>query len=187
MKLLCCSNISKNLTAVEFAHYPLSIGDFLSFDQSKMLSLPPLSCFHILSFILLTLQLSTLSSAANVKSHPNSKNKRSLYVRDGIEYTRFEHLETRSTVDYVTNSGVCETTEGVNQYSGYLNVAEKGYIFFWFFEARSNPKTAPLATWNNGGPGSSSMIGLFQVSLIPSGVRPFLRNDCLVFVVRFES
>ncbi|KAH8102234.1 serine carboxypeptidase [Cristinia sonorae] len=62
----------------------------------------------------------------------------------------------------VENSGVCETTPGVYQASGYGDLTSNESIWFWFFAARKNPDTAPLAIWLNGGPGSSSMIGLFQ-------------------------
>ena len=60
-------------------------------------------------------------------------------------------------------TGICETRAGVKSYSGYAEVQPGENIFFWFFEARrKDPKTAELAVWINGGPGSSSMIGLFQ-------------------------
>ncbi|KAJ6496192.1 Alpha/Beta hydrolase protein [Mycena sanguinolenta] len=62
----------------------------------------------------------------------------------------------------VEDSGVCETTPGVFQASGYGDISSNKSIFFWYFEARNNPTTAPLSLWFNGGPGSSSMIGLFQ-------------------------
>ncbi|KAJ3556291.1 hypothetical protein NM688_g2106 [Phlebia brevispora] len=62
----------------------------------------------------------------------------------------------------VENSGICETTPGVFQASGYGDLTSNESLWFWFFAARKNPETAPLVIWLNGGPGSSSMIGLFQ-------------------------
>ena len=59
--------------------------------------------------------------------------------------------------------GICELTPGVKSYSGYVDIEEEQHIFWWFFEAREvDPSEAPLTVWINGGPGSSSMIGLFQ-------------------------
>ena len=90
------------------------------------------------------------------------EDRRSIFERDGTNVTVFEHAASGAVMEFVTNSGVCETTPGVNQYSGYLSIGSNQNMWFWFFEARNSPATAPLATWFNGGPGCSSMIGLFQ-------------------------
>lgn len=58
--------------------------------------------------------------------------------------------------------GICENHKGVKSFSGYVDTNEDEHIFFWFFESRNDPKKDPLTIWFNGGPGSSSMVGLFQ-------------------------
>ena len=58
-------------------------------------------------------------------------------------------------------AGICEMDQDVKSFSGYADIAPNQHIFWWFFEARNeDPTKAPLTVWINGGPGSSSMIGM---------------------------
>lgn len=63
----------------------------------------------------------------------SSKDKRSFVERDGTNYTVFEHAATGAKIEFVTNSGICETTPGVNQYSGYLSVGTNMNMWFWLY------------------------------------------------------
>jgi hypothetical protein len=76
-----------------------------------------------LSWVLAGLTLGSLTLAS-----PILKDKRSIVEEDGVKYTMFEHAATNSVVKFVTNSGICEITPGVNQYSGYFSVGGGAYL-----------------------------------------------------------
>ncbi|APA11179.1 hypothetical protein SS1G_11382 [Sclerotinia sclerotiorum 1980 UF-70] len=68
------------------------------------------------------------------------------------------------TISYKTPpAGTCQTVfDSQEQYTGWVNIpgSYATNTFFWFISARD--PTDQLTIWLNGGPGSSSMIGLFN-------------------------
>ena len=77
-----------------------------------------------------------LSLAALTLGAPTSttKDKFSIVERDGTQFNVFNHAETGASMQFVNNSGICETTPGVNQYSGYLSVGENKNMWYDYSE-----------------------------------------------------
>jgi len=76
----------------------------------------------------------------------------------------------------------------VKQISGYITVpgpmADNGtHLFYWFFESRNSPETAPFIIWLTGGPGCSSMVALlyengpYTLSGSTLSINPFSWNQ----------
>ncbi|CAH0043750.1 unnamed protein product [Clonostachys solani] len=85
-----------------------------------------------------------------------------------IKSTLFEGAEIS-----FKKTSICETTEGVNSYAGYVKIPKRllpdasgwpeglsANLFFWYFEARNNPATAPTSLYMGGGPGTTSFDGM---------------------------
>jgi len=80
-----------------------------------------------------------------------------LFLTPYIKAGQLEKARSLSKVEGLTGSDV-------ESYTGYLTVNDKynSNMFFWFFPAKdADPTEAPVALWLQGGPGGSSMYGLF--------------------------
>ncbi|GJE85305.1 peptidase S10 serine carboxypeptidase [Phanerochaete sordida] len=78
-----------------------------------------------------------------------------IYAEDGVHFERVQHSHFPKHQLRITRPKLCD--KQVEQYSGYLDVADDKHLFFWFFEARHDPENAPLMLWLNGGPGVSTI------------------------------
>ncbi|KAF1989073.1 alpha/beta-hydrolase [Aulographum hederae CBS 113979] len=76
----------------------------------------------------------------------------------GFEIFQSDHSFEHSIRIKKQNDSLCNA--GSDQYTGWLDVGNK-HLFFWYFESKNDEVNDPLTLWMNGGPGASSIIGLF--------------------------
>lgn len=70
----------------------------------------------------------------------------------------------KNRTDFVDLCQVSPLVCGVESYSGQVDVGEAGFLFYWYFPAKAryhSKSSGPLTLWLQGGPGASSMQGLF--------------------------
>ncbi|KAK7256718.1 hypothetical protein RIF29_30176 [Crotalaria pallida] len=73
--------------------------------------------------------------------------------------TVFIKASSTNESDRIINLPGQPSNPSVSQFSGYITVNEdhERALFYWFFEAQSEPSNKPLLLWLNGGPGCSSV------------------------------
>ncbi|KAK1143504.1 hypothetical protein N8T08_006310 [Aspergillus melleus] len=105
----------------------------------------------MLRLLWLAVTFFSLSLATQIPLLPSNANTDSV-----IHSTQFPDHSVRIRQQ---NESICAA--GSAQYTGWLDIGPK-HLFFWYFESQNDPLTDPLSLWMTGGPGDSSMIGLFQ-------------------------
>eukprot|EP01084_Bolivina_argentea_P216922 368407_1 len=67
----------------------------------------------------------------------------------------------RPTEDLITNLPSVNFSTNYSQYSGFLDLNNSHHYHYWLTESLNDPDKDPLVLWLNGGPGCSSLYGLF--------------------------
>jgi len=82
-----------------------------------------------------------------------------LAALSGTHFTTLKHPLFPNHGVRIKKSNFCDGT--VDAYTGWIDV-EARHLFFYFFESRRDPDKDDVVLWTNGGPGSSSTMGLFM-------------------------
>ncbi|KAG7394450.1 Cell death protease [Phytophthora boehmeriae] len=97
--------------------------------------------------------------------HPTSRRVQELEEQEDAVDSRVlaDSVEEKDEGDLVKSLPGLSPDAKITQHAGRITLddSDKNTIFYWHFQASKDPDKAPLVIWFNGGPGCSSMQGLF--------------------------
>lgn len=75
------------------------------------------------------------------------------------------YIESGNIAEAQKLSQVTTLPTTIQSHSGLITVNKQyaGHTFFWYFPSQRDPSSDPVIMWLQGGPGSSSMFGLFSL------------------------
>jgi vitellogenic carboxypeptidase-like protein len=103
-------------------------------------------------FLLLLISTLLLTHASASPSTPN----------DALDLTQFVHTGDYKAAQAAAQVRLPHDPLNLTSYSGFLETTPGRHMFMWYFPAQNGDKEAPLLIWLQGGPGGSSMFGLFS-------------------------
>ncbi|XP_071942895.1 probable serine carboxypeptidase CPVL [Antedon mediterranea] len=123
---------------------------FFKFMLSLLVLLCNINCLHSLRIL--------------YPNHPQHTLKAKQSIDPGKPLILTPYIESGNIDEGRKLSLVSTLNSTIKSYAGYFTVDKtfNSNTFFWFFPAEVNSETAPVLLWLQGGPGGSSMFGLFS-------------------------
>lgn len=116
-------------------------------------------------YYFLSVYLVAYGAGVNAFINPYPRSKTTYFNEDAGEQLILTPFIESGKIDEARNlSRVLPLKGNVTSFSGFITVDKdcKSNLFFWLFPAETSPETGPLSVWLQGGPGSTSLFGLFN-------------------------